>query len=88
MQFYLPKDDSQLSLGTSLYQPKSKLKRALTPWSGKYVRVKKFPFLPNTGYAFAVTGNSWHGREEITEAYGDRYSILTFYLRDDVRLKY
>ena len=88
MQFYLPRDSSQKSLGTSLYQPKSMINRALTPLSGKYVPVKKFPFLPNTGYAFAVTGSSWHGREEITGAHGDRYTILTFYLRDDVRLKY
>ena len=88
MQFYLPRDNSQESLGTSLYVPKSKLKQALTPLSGKYAPVKKFPFLPNTGYAFAVKRDSWHGREKIDGAFGDRYSILTFYLRDDVRLKY
>ena len=88
MQFYLPRDASQESLGTSLYVPKSKVKRAMTPWSGKYVPVKKFPFLPNTGYAFAVTQNSWHGRERIDGSCGDRYSILTFYIREDVRLKY
>lgn len=88
MQFYLPRDDSQESLGTSLYRPTSRIRRALNPWCDKYVPVKRFPFLPNTGYAFAVTQNSWHGRETIAEAFGDRYSILTFYLRDDVRLKY
>ncbi len=88
MQFYLPIDDSQSELGTSLYQEKSKVKQAFTPWAGKYVPVKKFPFLPNTGYAFAVSQDSWHGREEITARQGDRYTMLTFYLRDDVRLKY
>lgn len=88
MQFYLPENDSQSSLGTSLYRQRTKLQKALMPWSTKYRPVKKFPFLPNSGYAFAVTRNSWHGREKIAGRHGDRYSIITFYLRDDVRLKY
>jgi hypothetical protein len=88
MQFYLPANDSQQELGTSLFRMKSGLERALSPLSGKFKTVKKFPFLPNTGYAFAVTQNSWHGRETVIEKQGDRCSIITFYLREDVRLKY
>jgi len=88
MQFYLPADDSQKELGTSLFRMKSKLERTMSPWSGKFTAVKKFPFLPNTGYAFAVSQNSWHGRETVLGKHGDRFSIITFYLRDDVRLKY
>ncbi len=88
MQFYLPKDESQHLLGTTLYQKRTKMQQALSPWLGRYVPAKKFPFLPNSGYAFAVTENSWHGRDRIDGKYGDRYSIITFYLREAVRLKY
>jgi hypothetical protein len=88
VQFYLPRDDRQSLLGTSLYRRKTLVERAAAPLSGKYKEVKKLSFLPNTGYGFAVTEDSWHGRDTIADADGDRYSILLFYLREDVRLNY
>lgn len=88
MQFYLPRDDSQRTLGTTLYRPNTTWGRVLNPLSGKYVPVTKIPFMPNSGYAFAVTRDSWHGRAKIVGEHGERHTILTFYLREDVRLKY
>jgi hypothetical protein len=42
-------------------------------------------FLPNSGYAFPVSRHSWHGREEVPDALGERHSILLFYFRDPSR---
>jgi hypothetical protein len=83
MHLYLPADDSQLDLGTALYR------RRLTawpfgPWHKRFVKVKQFPFQPNSGYAFVVnntfTRKSWHGRERLRDGAGVRNTLLnTFY---------
>jgi hypothetical protein len=52
VQFYLPSDDSQSDLGTSFYSRNA---------DGSFVEEHKLPFLPNTGYGFKVSDNSWHG---------------------------
>jgi hypothetical protein len=88
IQFYLPADSRQIDLGTSLYRRRRQVERWMAPWRGSYATVKKMPFLPNTGYGFAVTEKSFHGREPIRTPFEPRYSILLFYLREDVRLKY
>jgi hypothetical protein len=60
MQFYLPEDESNLDLGTSVYR---RLKRLI---GSSFEEVKRFPFKPNSAYAFAVSQGpkrtSWHGR--------------------------
>jgi hypothetical protein len=84
MQLYCPEDDSQESLGTTIYQ--MSLKGLLHPSSYCLEPVKTVPFLPNVGYAFVVlkayhslTQMSWHGRPKI-ETDKVRVSILnTFY---------
>lgn len=52
VQFYLPSNESQLELGTSFYAKSS---------DGSFIEKLKLKFLPNTGYAFKVSNNSWHG---------------------------
>jgi hypothetical protein len=88
VQFYLPRDSSQLRLGTSLYRRRSLAARTIAPWRGRFKEMVTIPFAPNSGYGFAVTRDSWHGRPPIRRADGDRHSILLFYLRQNVRLKY
>ena len=82
-QFYLPADDSQRDLGTSIYESVP-LPRRL--FNGRFREVKRMPFLPNTGYAFAVNDvpqrRSLHGRELIKSGSGVRDSILVSWLSD------
>lgn len=63
--------------------------RGLYSWHGRFRKVKQFPFLPNTGYAFAVSNSlgkkSWHGRETVPSGIGVRNSIITFYFASDER---
>ena len=42
-------------------------------------RVKRLDFLPNTGYAFAVTERSWHGVEPVRETGASRNSLMLIY---------
>ena len=88
VQFYLPADQSQRQLGTSLYRRKTWAERLFSPLGSPFQQVKQFDFLPNSGYGFAVTDNSFHGREQISAADGLRHSILLFYLREAVKLTY
>jgi hypothetical protein len=82
-QMYLPSDDSQLDLGTSLY-----VRRRGLLWS-RFEEVKRFPFKPNSAYAFAVSDSakragrrtSWHGRERLTGFKGVRHSLMVLFQR-------
>ncbi|RMF38093.1 MAG: hypothetical protein D6754_08180 [Alphaproteobacteria bacterium] len=77
MQFYLAEDDSQLDLGTSLYERSGVLGR-LT--GGGFREVKRFAFRPNSGYAFAVNDLpgkvSYHGRQRVPGELGVRNTLL------------
>lgn len=81
MQFYLPHDDTQVDLGTSLYK---KLPIAYRLIGRAYDEVKRFQFLPNSAYAFAVNDcderQSYHGRELIGSSTGARDSMLVMWL--------
>jgi hypothetical protein len=88
MQLYLPRDRSQLELGTALYQRRFKSLKGLYSWHGRFEKVKQFVFQPNSGYAFAVSNSwnkkSWHGRESLPEGCGVRNTLLNIYFaRDD-----
>jgi len=76
-QFYLPTDTSQKDLGTSIYEAVPLTQQL---FSGRFREVKRMPFLPNSGYAFAVNDQpkrrSLHGRELIESGSGIRNSIL------------
>ncbi|MFZ2103373.1 MAG: hypothetical protein WAU86_22705 [Oricola sp.] len=89
MQLYMPRDDSQKDLGTTLYRMSVKGMFRIGSWLLE--PAKTFPFLPNVGYAFvvlkpyhSVSKTSWHGRPEISTAQGQpRLSILnTFYCEE------
>jgi hypothetical protein len=79
MQFYLPRDLTQLDLGTALYERHLfKLKTLICPQS-RFEKVKQFPFRPNSGYGFAVSRKSFHGREPIPTGAGVRNTLLLIY---------
>lgn len=88
VQIYLPADHSQRLLGTSVYRRKKWHEHLLNPFASPFTQVKQFDFVPNSGYAFTVTENSFHGREAISAADGLRQSILLLYLRNPVKLAY
>jgi hypothetical protein len=77
VQLYLPEDESTLDLGTSIFRRHKRL------IGGSFEEVKRFPFRPNSGYAFAVsdgpTRKSWHGRELITGFTGVRHTLMLLF---------
>jgi hypothetical protein len=79
MQMYLPEDTSQLDLGTSLFVRHRRL------LGGTFEEVKRFPFRPNSAYAFAVSDSpqrtSWHGRERLTGFAGVRNTLMVLFQR-------
>ncbi len=81
MQFYFPHDESQVDLGTSLYKKRPLPYRLI---GRPFEEVKRFPFLPNSAYAFAVNDcderQSYHGRETIGASSGVRDSMLVMWL--------
>ena len=88
MQIYLPADDSQRNLGTTIYKVSP---MGLFAWkSYGLVKDRTVPFLPNSGYAFVVIHPaysllraSWHGREAINvPVEKPRLSILNTYYRE------
>ncbi len=85
MHLYWPADHSQLDLGTALYRRRL-FALPVGPWRKRFVKVKQFPFQPNSGYAFVVTNTltrrSWHGRERLPDGSGVRNTLMnTFYER-------
>lgn len=87
MMIYLPRDESQRNLGTSIYHHRLSL-RGLVDRNMRFEEVKRFPFLPNSGFAFVVSNRigkrSWHGREPLPQGSGVRHSLaMTFYAPDD-----
>lgn len=83
--FYLPPDDGDAGLGTSLYIPKQ---RDFTCFGGphydfaQFDRVGTMPFKPNTVVAFPQTKKSFHGVEPVTRK-GAQRDLLLF----DIKLK-
>jgi hypothetical protein len=79
MQMYLPEDTSQLDLGTSLFVRHRRL------LGSTFEEVKRFPFRPNSAYAFAVSDSpqrtSWHGRERLTGFAGVRNTLMVLFQR-------
>ena len=77
MQCYLPADASTVDLGTSLFVRHRRL------IGSRFEEVKKFPFKPNSGYAFAVSElpgrTSWHGRERLSGFTGVRNTLMVLF---------
>jgi hypothetical protein len=77
--FYLPKDDSQRHMGTSIYTPKDPTRRC--PGGPHYERegfnrVATMPFTPNSMFAFVKSDNSFHGVERVTDPDVRRWLML------------
>jgi hypothetical protein len=83
MHLYWPADETQLDLGTALFRRRM-IAWPFGTWQRRFVKVKQFPFRPNSGYAFVVNNKlgkrSWHGRERLPAGSGVRNTLLnTFY---------
>ena len=85
MLVYMPEDESQRDLGTTVYKISP---MGVFAWkSYGLVKEKTAPFLPNTGFAFVVIHPahsllhaSWHGRETISlDNSKPRMTILNTY---------
>lgn len=72
MQFYLPKDSSQIHLGTSFHKREGK----------NFNLLKTNAFKPNSAYAFARTDSSWHSVLQMAEHESKRDTLaLTVYIK-------
>jgi hypothetical protein len=77
--FYLPRDDSQSHLGTSIYMPSDRAYRCAGGQHYNYEgfdRVATMPFLPNSMFAFVKTDQSFHGVEPVTDPDVRRWLLL------------
>ena len=77
--FYLPEDNSHLSLGTSIYQPKDP--GFVCPGGphhtfDKFRRIHTVDYAPNSMFTFFKTNNSFHGVERVTEEQPNRWLML------------
>jgi hypothetical protein len=83
VQLYLPEDESTLDLGTSLFRRHKRLV------GSSFEEVKRFPFKPNSGYAFAVSDGpnrqSWHGRETLAGFSGVRNTLMLLFQQTSPR---
>lgn len=79
MQFYLPEDMSKADLGTAVYRQRLFRLKNLVSLRNRFETVKQFSFAPNSGYAFAVGQRSWHGRDTVPMASGERNSLMLIY---------
>ncbi len=86
MLFYLPPNESQRHMGTSMYLPKD---GAFTCPGGphherdKFVRLHTNPFMPNSMFAFFKTDNSFHGVEPVADPDTQRWLLLyDIYVRE------
>jgi len=73
VQLFLPRDESIRHVGTSFH-------RRLA--DGRFEKAAQMPFLPNTGYAFAVGGDTWHSLDTLGGEVATRDSILLTYFVD------
>lgn len=72
MQFYLPRDNSQIHLGTSFHKQAG----------DDFVETKTNPFKPNSAYAFVRTDHSWHSVKKMAQTEANRDTLaLTIYIK-------
>jgi hypothetical protein len=77
--FYLPKDRSQIHLGTSIYVPKNPQFRCVGGPHHKFDdfdRMATMPFSPNSLFCFFKTDHSFHGVEPVTDPDCRRWLLL------------
>jgi hypothetical protein len=79
VQFYLPRDMSQVNLGTHFHYG---------PEGEDAARVRAMQFAPSTGYAFPVLPGSWHSVPPTAAASGERNSLMmTYYVKDSMKVR-
>jgi hypothetical protein len=76
--FYLPSDNSQEKLGTSIYLPKQPF---TCPGDrhhkfDNFTRLKTMPFKPNSAFFFFKSDTSFHGVEKIVQEKTRRWVLL------------
>lgn len=72
LQFYFPRDNSQIHLGTSFHQK----------IGNHFHLLKTNSFKPNSAYAFARTDSSWHSVQKMGANESQRDTLaLTIYLK-------
>jgi hypothetical protein len=77
--FYLPEDNSQSQLGTSLYAPKDKdftCEGGPHHNSAQFNRIETIEFLPNRLVVFPKTNRSFHGVEQISSNEKPRHLLI------------
>jgi hypothetical protein len=77
IQIYLPPDNSISEVGTIFH--------ARNP-DQTFERITQMPFVPNSGYAFAVAKNTYHSVDEVGPDVRQRDSIMLTYFVDDTLL--
>jgi hypothetical protein len=79
VQLYLPPDRSMPHIGTIFHQKLA---------DGTLAKERQMTFAPNSGYAFAVSGDTWHSVDRIGDEVKTRDSILLTYFVDAGVLRY
>jgi hypothetical protein len=74
LQLYLPPDASAAHIGTVFHRRMP---------DGGYERARQMPFLPNTGYAFAVGADTYHSVDVVGPEVATRDSIILTYYVDE-----
>ncbi|MDG2252910.1 MAG: hypothetical protein P8K73_04625 [Methylophilaceae bacterium] len=83
--FYLPKDESQINLGTSIYVPKDTSFNCigLNHYShDDFIKIHTNDFLPNSLFGFIKTNNSFHGVEKIVSDERRWVLLYDIYVKD------
>jgi hypothetical protein len=78
VQLYLPRDDSTSHIGTIFHERLP---------DGSMPKRAQMRFAPNSGYAFAVTEDSWHSADPVGPEVKTRDSILLTYFVDSGLLR-
>ena len=73
VHIYLPADDRHSQIGTIFHERRA---------DGTLARKTQMRFAPNTGYAFAVGGDTWHSADPVGPEVSARDSILLTYFVD------
>ncbi len=87
MLIYLPRDRSQLDLGTSIYVPRMADFRSekATQFPFDWFQLhRRFDFAPNSAMCFMKTDNSFHGRETVEGPATARYLMQLAFINLDM----
>jgi hypothetical protein len=79
VQLYLPRDDAHTDIGTIFQRVKP---------GGGLEKATQMRFARNSGYAFAVTTDSWHSADPVGDDVDNRDSILLTYFVDSGLLRF